>query len=50
MRLIIAHILWNFDLELSDATAKDWLDQTVHVVWDKKPLIVKLSPRKQQQV
>jgi len=46
MRLIISHLLWNFDVELSDCTSKDWLDQTAHVVWDKKPLLVHLSPRK----
>jgi len=46
MRLIISHMLWNFDLELSDRTTKNWLDQTAHVVWDKQPLLVKLSPRK----
>ena len=46
MRLIISHLLWNFDVELSDRTSKDWLDQTAHVVWDKKPLFVHLSPRK----
>ncbi|KAM0709203.1 hypothetical protein Q7P35_003240 [Cladosporium inversicolor] len=46
MRLIISHLLWNFDVELSDRTSKDWLDQTTHVVWDKKPFFVHLSPRK----
>ncbi len=46
MRLIISHLLWNFDVELSDCTSKDWRDKTAHVVWDKKPLLVHLSPRK----
>jgi hypothetical protein len=45
MRLIVSHLLWNFDLELADRTDKNWLDQTAHVVWDKKPLFAKLSPR-----
>ncbi|KAI5196097.1 hypothetical protein AUEXF2481DRAFT_82887 [Aureobasidium subglaciale EXF-2481] len=44
IRLITAHLLWNFDLEADDLP-NDWLDQTVHVVWDKKPLMVKLLPR-----
>ena len=46
MRVIISHLLWNFDVELSDHTSKDWLYRTAHVVWDKKPLFVNLSPRK----
>jgi len=45
MRLIISHLLWNFDVELTNRTPKNWLDQTAHVVWDKKPLLVHLSPR-----
>jgi hypothetical protein len=45
IRLIISHLLWNFDLELSDPGSKNWTDQTSHVVWDKKPLLVRLSPR-----
>ncbi|THW45121.1 cytochrome P450 [Aureobasidium pullulans] len=39
MRLIVAHLLWNFDLEADDVP-QDWLKQEVHVVWDKKPLMV----------
>jgi hypothetical protein len=45
MRLTISHLVWNFDLQLSNRTSKDWLDQTAHVLWDKKPLIVLWSPR-----
>ncbi|KAI5272105.1 cytochrome P450 [Aureobasidium subglaciale] len=44
MRLITAHLLWNFDLE-ADGLPNDWLDQTVHVVWDKIPLEVKMLPK-----
>ena len=39
MRLIVSHLLWNFDLEADDVP-QDWLKQEVHVVWDKKPLMV----------
>jgi hypothetical protein len=46
MRLIVSHLLWNFDLELANQTDRDWLDQTAHVVWDKKPLFARLLPRK----
>ncbi|KAK1760281.1 cytochrome P450 [Echria macrotheca] len=43
MRLILARILYNFDLELADKTV-DWLDQRAQVLWRKKPLPVYLTP------
>jgi hypothetical protein len=42
MRLILASILWNFDLELV-AGQEDWLNQKVYAVWEKNPLMVKLT-------
>jgi cytochrome P450 len=42
MRLILANILLHFDLELCDPTT-DWMDQKVYTLWDKNPLMVKLS-------
>ncbi|KAK1963578.1 averantin oxidoreductase [Colletotrichum sublineola] len=43
MRLVIARLLWQFDLE--DATADDWIRaQKVFVVWEKDPVWVKLHP------
>lgn len=46
MRLILAHVLWNFDLELM-AESTDWSHQKVYAIWDKSPLYVKLKPREQ---
>ena len=43
--MIIANLLWHFDMKLADEADKNWLDQTVHLVWDKKPLLVKIMPR-----
>lgn len=44
MRLILARILWNFDLELSGAS-RGWLDeQKVYTLWDKGVLDVYLTP------
>ncbi|KAK8064095.1 hypothetical protein PG996_008747 [Apiospora saccharicola] len=40
MRLIIAKLLYNFDIE-SDV-GPDWLDQNVFVIWDRKPLVCRL--------
>ncbi|KAF3035061.1 hypothetical protein E8E11_005068 [Didymella keratinophila] len=42
MRLVLANILFNFDLELCDITT-DWMDQKVYTLWDKNPLMVKLT-------
>lgn len=43
MRLILARILFNFDLELVNPADK-WNDQKVFSLWDKKPLMVYLKP------
>jgi cytochrome P450 len=43
MRLILAKVLYNFDLDL-DAKTGQWLDQKVYTLWEKKPLWVKLKP------
>jgi hypothetical protein len=45
MRLLLAQLLYNFDLELSEES-KDWSDQKVFVLWEKKPLLCKLKPVK----
>ena len=44
-RLVLARVLWNFDLELCDDTDADWLDQAAYVTWQRKALIVRLRPR-----
>ncbi|KAL3458183.1 cytochrome P450 [Aspergillus heterothallicus] len=49
MRLIVAHLLWHFDLELDQSRMKatDWLaEQGIWILWDKSPLWVVLRPRK----
>jgi hypothetical protein len=42
MRLILARIIWNFDLELLPES-KNWNEQKVFVLWLKPDLHVKLS-------
>nr|A0A3Q9FEJ4.1 RecName: Full=Cytochrome P450 monooxygenase astA; AltName: Full=Asperterpenoid biosynthesis cluster protein A [Talaromyces wortmannii]AZQ56742.1 cytochrome P450 [Talaromyces wortmannii] len=44
MRLILTHVLWNFDLELMPQS-KYWANQKVFAIWDKPELYVKLKPR-----
>ncbi|EJP62380.1 Cytochrome P450 CYP65T7 [Beauveria bassiana ARSEF 2860] len=43
-RLILARILWNFDLELCPES-KNWTEQRTHYLWEKKPLMCRLNPR-----
>jgi cytochrome P450 len=45
MRLILTHILLEFDLELA-AESKDWMNQIVLSTWIKGPLMVHLRPAK----
>ena len=53
MRLIMAKVLWNFDLSLDDGKMKqhdgtgEWLRQRIFGLWEKKPLWVKLTRRQQ---
>lgn len=42
-RVLICHILWNFDLELMDESAH-WTDQKLFTFWKKGPLLVKYKP------
>lgn len=44
MKLILARVVWNFDMEL-DATSKDWANQKMFILWDKPALMVRLTPR-----
>ncbi|KAF2210952.1 hypothetical protein CERZMDRAFT_113086 [Cercospora zeae-maydis SCOH1-5] len=46
MRLILAKLLFNFELELDAEKTGDWFDQRSFAVWSKGPLYVKLSPAK----
>jgi hypothetical protein len=43
MRLILARILFNFDIELADPS-DEWLNQRVFAIWEKPPLMVLLKP------
>ncbi|CAG8975282.1 hypothetical protein HYALB_00008066 [Hymenoscyphus albidus] len=44
MRLILARVLWNFDLELMPES-RDWDNQKTYGLWEKKPMMVKLTTR-----
>ena len=44
MRLVLARILFDFDMRLVDEE-RDWLDHRSYVLWSKPPLNVYLTPR-----
>jgi averantin hydroxylase len=44
MRLILAKICWNFDLELDEERCGTWFaEQKVYSLWERSPLWVKLK-------
>lgn len=43
MRLILARLLWNFDLELMPES-RNWNDQKIYTLWEKGAMDVKLTP------
>ncbi|KAI1864031.1 uncharacterized protein JN550_009051 [Neoarthrinium moseri] len=44
MRLVLAKLVWNFNIRLS-GDSSDWLERNkVHLLWDKPPLNVYLDP------
>lgn len=46
MRIILARLIWRFDLELMPES-KNWMEgQRIFGFWEKPPLMCKLSPRK----
>lgn len=44
MRIILARMVFNFDMEL-DPVSNDWANQDSFILWDKPDLMVKLTPR-----
>lgn len=46
MRLLLAKLVWHFDLELRSKDTTWLTEQRAYGLWDKEPLIVKLTERK----
>ncbi|OOF98988.1 hypothetical protein ASPCADRAFT_127569 [Aspergillus carbonarius ITEM 5010] len=44
MRVILARVLWNFDIELCEES-RDWYNQKSYSLWEKPPLMCKLRAR-----
>ncbi|KAJ0121357.1 Cytochrome PaP450-1 [Diaporthe amygdali] len=47
MRLIMGHLLWNFDVELSSESA-NWNSQKTWFIWDKPDLMIRFKSREGQ--
>ena len=45
IRLVLARMLWEFDMELCDETDVNWPDQPAWLTWQQKPLLVRLRER-----
>jgi len=41
--LILSRLIWNFDMELMPES-RDWADQKVYLLYEKRPLNVRLTP------
>lgn len=46
--MILARMVFNFDMEL-DQPSDEWMDQSSYILWDKGPLMVRLTPRVKMQ-
>lgn len=46
MRLILARLMWNFDIDFANEEGKNWVDGLLGFnLWNKPALRVKLTPR-----
>jgi hypothetical protein len=46
LRLLIANLFWHYDVEMTPKNP-DWANQRNFLTWEKKPLMVKLSPARE---
>ena len=44
-RVALARLVWNFELELANQNDWDWPDQRAYLVFEPKPLNVKIRDR-----
>ena len=48
VRLILARIIRRYDLEC--VMQESWLDQPTYLLWERKPLLVKMTPVNDQDL
>lgn len=44
MRIVLARLLFNFDLTSLAPKCENWADQDIYLFWDKPELLVQLTP------
>lgn len=44
MRIVLARLLWNFNLEKLAPSCEDWANQEIYLFWNKSELLVQLKP------
>lgn len=45
MRLLLATVMLHFDMKICEES-KDWKNQKVYILWEKRPLMATLTPAK----
>ncbi|KAI0391131.1 isotrichodermin C-15 hydroxylase [Xylariaceae sp. FL0594] len=46
MRLMLAHLVWNFDLLGIEPDSQEWIErQKIYSLWEKLPLNIRITPR-----
>jgi hypothetical protein len=45
IRLVLCKLLWNFNFAIMPESA-NWIDQKVYILWQRPPLMMKLTPAK----
>lgn len=49
IRLVAARLLWSYDFQICEETAKGWMNQKMYwALWYKPPLWLKVTPAKQR--
>lgn len=43
MRIVLARLLWNFDLVGLAPQCENWADQEIYLFWEKSELLVQLK-------
>lgn len=50
MRLILAKLIWHFDIGL-DPRSEGWMDRNAgYLLWEKPELLMRLVPRESQEI
>ena len=45
MRLVLARLMWNFELSVAPGKQLEWMKQKMYIVVQKEPVRVRIRPR-----